>query len=141
MSGKFLTYNIDALLIDSLARTVGVFRSHYIAYIRILGRSPAGGDHSTALTLIRAMYIFSVLQVVALRQELTKMQAIAERAQGTWDKFRKERDFHRMHHKRVVQVCSKYCASCMSTILHCHYHSISLLCWAGVSCLPVKMSR
>ena len=32
------------------------------------------------------------------------MQAIAERAQGTWDKFRKERDFHRMHHKRVVQV-------------------------------------
>lgn len=38
------------------------------------------------------------------------MQAIAERAQGTWDKFRKERDFHRMHHKRVVQVCiTKYC--------------------------------
>lgn len=32
------------------------------------------------------------------------MQAIAERAQGTWDKFRKERDFHRMHHNRVVQV-------------------------------------
>jgi hypothetical protein len=26
------------------------------------------------------------------------------RAQSTWDKFRKERDFHRMHHKRVVQV-------------------------------------
>lgn len=42
-------------------------------------------------------------QVVALREELTKMQAIAERAQGTWDKFRKERDFHRMHHMRVVQ--------------------------------------
>ncbi|CAN0270274.1 unnamed protein product, partial [Hapterophycus canaliculatus] len=42
-------------------------------------------------------------QVVALRQEVTKMKAIAERAQGTWDKFRKERDFHRMHHKRVVQ--------------------------------------
>lgn len=32
------------------------------------------------------------------------MKAIADRAQGTWDKFRKERDFHRMHHKRVVQV-------------------------------------
>lgn len=45
--------------------------------------------------------------MVALRQELTKMQAIAERAQGTWDKFRKERDFHRMHHKRVVQVRDK----------------------------------
>ncbi|CAM9345860.1 unnamed protein product, partial [Choristocarpus tenellus] len=42
-------------------------------------------------------------QVVALRQQLSKMQEIATRAQGTWDKFRKERDFHRMHHKRVVQ--------------------------------------
>ena len=24
-------------------------------------------------------------------------------ASATWDKFRKERDFHRMHHKRVAQ--------------------------------------
>lgn len=31
------------------------------------------------------------------------MEQIATKAQGTWDKFRKERDFHRMHHKRVVQ--------------------------------------
>ena len=49
-------------------------------------------------------YVDSRVKVVALRQELAKMQAIAERAQSTWDKFRKERDFHRMHHKRVVQV-------------------------------------
>lgn len=45
------------------------------------------------------------------------MQAIAERAQGTWDKFRKERDFHRMHHKRVVQVrdvpCEKRNTQCL----------------------------
>ena len=32
-----------------------------------------------------------------------KMEEITAKAQGTWDKFRKERDFHRMHHKRVVQ--------------------------------------
>ena len=25
------------------------------------------------------------------------------KARGTWDKLRKERDFHRMHHRRVVQ--------------------------------------
>ena len=42
-------------------------------------------------------------QVVRLRQELAKMRDITAKAQGTWDKFRKERDFHRMHHKRVVQ--------------------------------------
>lgn len=28
-------------------------------------------------------------------------------ASATWDKFRKERDFHRMHHKRVAQEKNK----------------------------------
>jgi sperm-associated antigen 16 protein len=42
-------------------------------------------------------------QVKSYQQEVEKMKSIADKAQGTWDKFRKERDFHRMHHKRVVQ--------------------------------------
>lgn len=42
-------------------------------------------------------------QVKGLRGQLSKMEEITAKAQGTWDKFRKERDFHRMHHKRVVQ--------------------------------------
>jgi len=37
-----------------------------------------------------------------LREQVEKMRDVASRAQATWDKFRKERDFHRMHHKRVV---------------------------------------
>ena len=40
-------------------------------------------------------------QVKSYQQEVEKMKSIADKAQGTWDKFRKERDFHRMHHKRV----------------------------------------
>jgi len=42
-------------------------------------------------------------QVMQLREQLAKMRSVTAKAQGTWDKFRKERDFHRMHHKRVVQ--------------------------------------
>jgi len=42
-------------------------------------------------------------EVVISRQELEKARIIAEKAKQTWDKFRKERDFHRMHHRRVVQ--------------------------------------
>jgi sperm-associated antigen 16 protein len=42
-------------------------------------------------------------QTSVLREQLEKMRDVAGRAQSTWDKFRKERDFHRMHHKRVVQ--------------------------------------
>jgi len=42
-----------------------------------------------------------------LREEVDKMRVVAGRAEATWDKFRKERDFHRMHHKRVVQEKNK----------------------------------
>lgn len=42
-----------------------------------------------------------------LREQVEKMREVASRAQATWDKFRKERDFHRMHHQRVVQEKAK----------------------------------
>merc|ERR1740129_1095813 len=32
---------------------------------------------------------------------------VASKAKQTWDKFRKERDFHRMHPRRVVQEKNK----------------------------------
>ena len=46
-------------------------------------------------------------QTRVLREQVEKMRDVAGRAQSTWDKFRKERDFHRMHHKRVVQEKNK----------------------------------
>jgi WD40 repeat protein len=46
-------------------------------------------------------------QSKALRDQVEKMREVATKAQSTWDKFRKERDFHRMHHKRVVQEKNK----------------------------------
>jgi len=42
-----------------------------------------------------------------LRVELHDAKAVAGKATGVWDKFRKERDFHRMHHKRVSQEKNK----------------------------------
>merc|ERR1719156_167566 len=49
----------------------------------------------------------SELQVVALRAEVERARAVAATAKDSWDKFRKERDFHRMHHRRVVQEKNK----------------------------------
>ena len=46
-------------------------------------------------------------QTSVLREQVEKMRDVAGRAQSTWDKFRKERDYHRMHHKRVVQEKNK----------------------------------
>jgi hypothetical protein len=45
--------------------------------------------------------------VQVLHAELQQAREVAEQARGTWDKFRKERDYHRMHHKRVVQEKNK----------------------------------
>ncbi|KAA0152416.1 hypothetical protein FNF29_03982 [Cafeteria roenbergensis] len=45
--------------------------------------------------------------VTRLRVELKHAEEVASRARSTWDQFRKERDFHRMHHKRVVQEKTK----------------------------------
>ncbi|KAI9344045.1 WD40-repeat-containing domain protein [Obelidium mucronatum] len=38
-----------------------------------------------------------------LRIDVDNYKEIASKARATYDKLRKERDFHRMHHKRVVQ--------------------------------------
>ena len=42
-------------------------------------------------------------QIFALREEASRAKSVAEKARGTWEKFRRERDFHRMHHRRVQQ--------------------------------------
>jgi len=46
-------------------------------------------------------------EVFMLQEELQKARIIAEKAKESWDKFRKERDFHRMHHTKVVQEKNK----------------------------------
>ncbi|RKO84244.1 hypothetical protein BDK51DRAFT_33104 [Blyttiomyces helicus] len=42
-----------------------------------------------------------------LRIDVEDYKDIASKARATYDKLRKERDFHRMHHKRVVQEKNK----------------------------------
>ena len=64
-------------------------------------------------------------KVVGLQRQLDKMREITARAQGTWDKFRKERDFHRMHHRRVVQEKEKLTSDLQR--LRKHYLSYCLL--------------
>ena len=41
--------------------------------------------------------------VTRLRASLEQMKEVATKARNTWDKLRRERDMHRMHHRRVVQ--------------------------------------
>lgn len=62
-------------------------------------------------------------EIIMLRKRLEKANSVAEKASSTWDTFRKERDFHRMHHKRVVQVC-----------VHAHGTPCSVCCNVRTEC-------
>merc|ERR1712129_527871 len=42
-------------------------------------------------------------KVKYLQQNLDRMESITEKVKSTWDNLRKERDYHRMHHRRVLQ--------------------------------------
>lgn len=46
-------------------------------------------------------------RIQSMERELQHAKEVATKAKSTWDKFRKERDFHRMHHRRVVQEKNK----------------------------------
>jgi len=46
-------------------------------------------------------------QVKTLRKELEAVKLIANKAKASFDKFKKQRDYHKMHHRRVAQEKSK----------------------------------
>ncbi|KAH7820295.1 putative central pair associated wd-repeat protein [Monocercomonoides exilis] len=46
-------------------------------------------------------------QVFRLKEELQAKTEFAEKASGLFEKLRKERDFHKMHHRRVVEEKNK----------------------------------
>ena len=68
--------------------------------------------------------------MAALRRELNDAKSIAAKASATWDKFRKERDFHRMHHKRVAQEKNKLIAD-IKRLKVCGGRGGSAACGAG----------
>lgn len=58
-------------------------------------------------------------QLQALQAEAEQMQDVSTAAKSTWDRYRKERDFHRMHHKRVVQEKKRLVADLRRLKSHC----------------------
>lgn len=41
-------------------------------------------------------------KIIQLQKDLEKMEKITNNAKNTWERLRKDRDYHRMHHRRVV---------------------------------------
>lgn len=87
-----------------LKRTLDSFNTEWYE-LQSKGKLPA--ELSTAVPDIYLRNEELDAQARGLREQVDKMRVVAARAESTWDKFRKERDFHRMHHKRVVQEKNK----------------------------------
>lgn len=92
------------LIKAGLKRSLDAFNTEWYE-MQSKGKLPA--ELSTAVPDIYLRNEELDKQVGVLREQVEKMRAVASKAESTWDKFRKERDFHRMHHKRVVQEKNK----------------------------------
>ena len=88
-----------------LRRTLDTFETEWY---EAAARGALPGSERGALVpevYVRNQELESALR--AARADLDEQRELAQRATSTWDKFRKERDFHRMHHKRISQEKSK----------------------------------
>lgn len=92
------------LIKAGLKRSLDTFNTEWYE-MQSKGKLPA--ELSTAVPDIYLRNEELDKQAGILREQVEKMRAVASKAESTWDKFRKERDFHRMHHKRVVQEKNK----------------------------------
>ncbi|KAJ1551341.1 Sperm-associated antigen 16 protein, partial [Cladochytrium tenue] len=61
-----------------------------------------------------------------LRVDVENYREIASKARATYDKLRKERDFHRMHHKRVVQEKARLAGDLRRLRQHCESYEPTL---------------
>ena len=48
------------------------------------------------------MLLCAADQLKNMQVSIDQMKQISDKAKSTWDKFRKERDFHKMHHNIAV---------------------------------------
>lgn len=85
---------------NGMKRTLDIFQTEWYEMVQ------SGKFKDSELQVVPDDYARNQLlydEVAMSRQELGKARMVAEKAKQTWDKLRKERDFHRMHHRRVVE--------------------------------------
>ncbi|KAJ8609463.1 hypothetical protein CTAYLR_005444 [Chrysophaeum taylorii] len=87
-----------------MTRTLASFNSEWY---ELRAKGKLAEEHTTTVPDIYLRNQELDEKVSSLQQQVDKMREITAKARGTWDKFRKERDFHRMHHRRVVQEKNK----------------------------------
>jgi sperm-associated antigen 16 protein len=82
------------LIKAGMKKSLDIFNSEWYE-LQSKGRIPAELSASVPDIYLRNEELDQ--QARGLREQVEKMREVASRAQSTWDKFRKERDYHRMN--------------------------------------------
>ncbi|KAF4726952.1 hypothetical protein FOZ63_028999, partial [Perkinsus olseni] len=85
-----------------LKRSLDAFQNEWYS-LQLSGKlNPSAMDDETVPDLyLRSQQLMDVIR--AQEAEMKKLRIVAENAKSLFDKLRQQRDFHRMHHRRVVQ--------------------------------------
>jgi WD40 repeat protein len=81
-----------------MSRTLDAFQTEWF---QLHGAQPAAEPSAPAPT-VYIQYQALLTEVATLRETAANATAAALAAKGTWLQFKKERDTHRMHHRRLV---------------------------------------
>ena len=92
---------VRSFLIQSkMLRTLDAFNTEWY---ELQSKGLIAPDEMTEVPAIYVENLNLTEEIKLAKLEMDEMSRTTKKAEGTWDKFRKERNFHRMHHKRVVQ--------------------------------------
>ncbi|KAL0248910.1 hypothetical protein GEMRC1_004144 [Eukaryota sp. GEM-RC1] len=96
-------YIRNFLIQHNLSQTYETFENEWLA---MTSAHSSTSDPSSFIDPPTDVYIENqqlTSKVKSLERQLDELKEVSEEVKGTWDKFRKQRDFHKMHHRRVVQ--------------------------------------
>ncbi|KAF4738887.1 hypothetical protein FOZ63_013756, partial [Perkinsus olseni] len=98
-----------------LKRSLDAFQNEWYS-LQLSGKlNPAAMDDETVPDLyLRSQQLMDVIR--AQEAEMKKLRIVAENAKSLFDKLRQQRDFHRMHHRRVVQEKEKLISTSIEVV-------------------------
>ena len=88
------------LLKNKLSKTLNIFQTEWYEYI---SRRKNFDNNKDTLPDVYLQNQRLEDQMLVLQNELDEAKIFANKTKFTWEKLRKERDFHRLHHSRVQQ--------------------------------------
>ncbi|KAL0215316.1 hypothetical protein P9112_007500 [Eukaryota sp. TZLM1-RC] len=104
-----IDYFRNFLVHHNLSKTYETFENEWLSHSASLQPTLTEDDAQIALDMLEPptdVYLENQQlhnRIKSLERQVTQMSQVADTAKSSFEKFKKQRDFHKMHHRRVVQ--------------------------------------